>query len=90
MCISEESVPGDVYNPTHETQLIPFSDQCLSECCDESLSNPYQPKINFLKSKRTINAQKVSTAVSIALAFLQRQRCDFAFESNSTVMNSRS
>ena len=56
MCISEESVT-DVYNPTHETQLIPFSDQCLSECCDESLSNPYQPKINFLNSKRTQGKQ---------------------------------
>ena len=41
---------------------------------------------------KDINAQEASTAVSIALAFLQRQRCDFAFESfyNSTVMNSRS
>ena len=41
---------------------------------------------------KDINAQEASTAVSIELAFLQRQRCDFAFESfyNSTVMNSRS
>ena len=39
---------------------------------------------------KDINAQEVSTAVSIALAFFQRQRCDFACESiyNSTVMNS--
>ena len=56
MCISEESVPGDVYNPTHETQLIQFSDQCLSECCDESLSNPYQPKNNFLKQMRVFHS----------------------------------
>ena len=45
-----------------------------------------------LQYKDINNAQEASTAVSIALAFLQRQRCDFAFESfyNSTVMNSRS
>ena len=52
-------VPSDVCKPNVVTvndaecsQPLTSTDQCSSECCDEGLSSPYHPKINFLKTKR--------------------------------------